>query len=725
MDLYIAEKPSLAKTLAEHLANGVNTESKKGYIIGSGWVMTWCIGHLYELFDAADYSKEWAGPWNLESLPIIPSEFKYRPVERTKDQLKIVHDLCVKASRIINAGDPDREGQYLTDLVIKHSSYNGPVFRIWPDDLSTTGLNKAFANIKPNSEFRPLSLSAMCRSQADWLVGINFTRLYTCLAQNKGYQGTLSLGRVQTVAFALVHNRCLEIESFRALSHFGLDVTFSAESGDYVGQWVIPEELLNGDGYLIDRAKAAAVQATVQGAQALVKDISVDEKSQSAPLPFSLSQLQTYSSKKWGYTAKQVLNACQYLYEELKSLTYPRTDCSYLSEGDYNDAKEICKEACRTTGEEVGNLKLSFSVMPRCYNDKKTTAHTAIVPTTCAPDFSRYENLSTKDRKLKGIGDVDVLKNIYKIVAIRFIAQFMSKHQFQSTTVITLSKGYEFKSKGKVIINNGWKDLLNDKEDDDDNAISLPHLTKGEAVDVRTSAVADKKTKPPEYFTEGTLIAAMANIARFIEDEEIRQKLKETDGIGTEATRADIIERLKKIGYIRIDGKKLIITSMGREVFPSIPSFFKTPAMTAIWERALQRIAESKIDHNAFDKNIVSWTETQVKMLIANPPEMSLAIDDKYKCLECNSAVVRRKGKFGHYWPCTNRECKTTYKDFKMAPLYPLEGDGNPCPECKKNGRDGIMQTRTSKENREKGLPAKTFLGCNKYPECKHAEWTQ
>ena len=725
MDLYIAEKPSLAKTLAEHLAKGGKTESKKGYIIGDGWVMTWCLGHLYELADPSEYSSEWDGPWRLEALPIIPKAFKYRPVERTKDQLKIVHDLCAKSARIISAADADREGCALLDLVIQHSPFKGPVFRLWPIDLSTKGLDKAFSTIKPNSEYRPLSVSALCRSQADWLVGINFTRLYTCLAQNKGYQGTLSLGRVQTVAFSIVHNRCIEIEEFKPLPHYALEIEFTAEIGKYLAQWVIPSELTNEDGYLIDRAKSEAVKQSVQSSQGLIKDVHIEDKAQSAPLPFSLSQLQTYCSKKWGYAAKQVLNTCQYLYEDLKAFTYPRTDCSYLSEGDFNDAANICTTIIDANNLSSDNLNLDIRSKPRCYNDKKTTAHTAIIPTSCPPNFDRYKNLSPKDQKNKGIGSIEVLENIYMAVSSRFLAQFMPKHQFQSTTIITVCKGYEFKSKGKVIVLNGWKELLDDKDDSDDTENQLPHVRKGESVVVSGSKVLDKRTKAPEYFTEGTLIAAMANISKYIEDEEIRQKLRETDGIGTEATRADIIERLKKIGYLRVDGKKLIITSMGREIFPSIPPYFKTAAMTAIWERALQRIAEKKIDHNAFEKNIGSWTETQIRMLLDNPPDLALAIDDKYKCKECNAPVIRRSGKFGPYWPCTNRDCKTSYKDFKMAPLYPLEGDGNACPECKKAGRDGLMKTRTSKENREKGSPAKIFLGCNKFPECKHAEWKE
>ncbi len=724
MDLYIAEKPSLARTLAEHLSAGQKVETKKGYIAGQGWIMTWCIGHLYELYDADEYSDDWGSPWRVSALPIIPSTFKYRAVDKTKSQLSVVHSLCAKASRIYNAGDSDREGQYLCDLVIQHSSFKGPVFRLWPDDLSPLGLKKVFSKIKPNSEYRPLSLSAQCRSHADWLVGINFTRLYTCVAQEKGFQGTLSIGRVQTVAFALVYNRCMEIENFKSLAHFGLEVNFTAENGNYAAEWQIPDELTDDQGYCIDRRQVEHVESIIRSGEGIVKEVKVEDKSEPAPLPFSLSKLQTYSSQKWGYSAKQVLNACQYLYEELKALTYPRTDCPYLSEGDFKDASVIASVVDSAISLDVKNLPLNLNTKPRCYNDSKTTAHTGIVPTSCAPDFSRYDSLSSRDKKAKAIGDKSVLENIYSAVAIRFIAQFMPKHEFQSTSIMTGVKGYEFKSKGKVVTSIGWRSLLSD--DDDSAKVKegiLPAITKGEKVSVKETKVSDKKTKPPEYFTEGSLIAALSNISKYVDDPKIRQKLRETDGIGTEATRADIIERIKKVGYIRVDGKKLLVTALGRDVFPFFPAFFKTPAMTAIWESALQGIAEARLDHNAFERNIVSWTETQINKLKDSPPDINVNIDDKYPCEKCKSPLIRKKGKFGFFWPCSNRECSSSYKDFKMAPLYPIKGDGEACSECKKCGRTGTMKTRIMKENREKGLPAKTFLGCDQFPDCKHAEW--
>lgn len=723
MDLYIAEKPSLAKTLAEHIGKGQKTESRNGHIIGPTWIMTWCIGHLYELFDAGDYQSNWGSPWCIDVLPIIPEEFKYHPVERTADQLKIVHNLCTKASRVFHCGDPDREGQFLVDLVINHSSFNGQVFRVWPDDLSPVGLTKVFSKIKPNSDYRAISLSAQCRSNADWLVGINFTRLYTCIAQSKGYQGTISLGRVQTVTYALVYHRCIEIEMFKPIQHYSFEVKFSSPEGIYVGEWIIPDELKDANGYCLDLRIVETIAANVATGTGLIKDVAIERKTESSPLPFSLSQLQTFSSDKWGYSAKQVLNACQYLYEELKCTTYPRTDCSYLSEGDFAESKAIANIVTSTLNIDLAPLSANFTVKPRCYDNSKTTAHTGIIPTTVTPKFNQYDLLSERDKKHKGIGDKSVLENIYSAVAMRFLAQFLPKYEYQQTTVLTSVKGYEFRSKGKLVTALGWKSLLRDDSSKSKDTPQLPHVSRGQQVQVAAANTKELKTSAPEYFTEGTLIAAMANIARFVDDEKIKQKLKDTDGIGTEATRADAIEKIKNIGYIRTEGKKLMLTILGREIFPSIPSFFKTPAMTAIWESALQGIAESRLDHNAFNKNIVSWTETQISRLKDEKPDVQISIDDKYKCQTCSSVLIRKKGKFGDFWPCTNRDCKTSYRDFKRAPLYPLPGDGKPCSECLKAERNGVMTTKIRKEDRDKGIPSKAFLGCSLFPECKNVEW--
>jgi len=722
MDLYIAEKPSLARTLAEHLAGGQKVETKKGFISGQDWVMTWCIGHLYQLYDADEYSDDWGSPWRVAALPIIPPKFKYRPVEKTVNQLKIVNSLLLKASRVFNCGDPDRVGNYLVDLVIEHSSYNSPVFRVWADDLSPSGLKKVFANIRPNSEYLPLSLSARCRAHADWLVGINFTRFYTCIAQEKGFQGTLSLGRVQTVAFSLVYNRCLEIENFIPLHHFGLKASISVANGTFTAEWLPPDELTNEQGYCLDRRQVERVYSMTKSREGTVRNIEIKNISESAPLPFSLSNLQIYCSRKWGYSAKQVLNASQYLYEDLKALTYPRTDCSYLSEGDFKDAALISNVSSTTIGIDLQYYSPNFNITPRCYNDAKTTAHTGIIPTSCPPNFNKFESLSSKEKKIKGISELVILENIYTSVTTRFIAQFLPKHVYQATTLITVINNHKFGSTGKIVKTVGWKILLADYSKINTDTI-LPITREGEPVCVMNQKINNKKTDSPEYFTEGTLIAALSNISKYVDDPEIRKKLRETDGIGTEATRADIIERIKSVGYIRPDGKKLLITTLGRDVFPFFPAFFKTAAMTAIWESALQGIAEARLDHTSFEHNIVNWTKTQINRLKETPPEINVNIDDKYRCRACESPLIRRKGKYGHYWRCTKRECSESYNEFKRAPLYPLKGDGDSCPKCQSCGRTGIMKTRVMKEKREKGLPAKIFLGCNQFPKCNQTEW--
>ncbi|MFA0809405.1 DNA topoisomerase [Microbulbifer epialgicus] len=732
-DLYLAEKPSLAKKLAEYLANGQRLERCQGYIKGPNWIMTHCIGHFYGLYDAEEYEATWGSPWSIDVLPIIPTEFKYRPNKSGKgtsgkgdksEQLKVVNGLLAKASRVFHCGDPDPQGQFLVDLTIRHSRFQGPVFRVWPDDLSPSGLKRVFNQIKPNSDYRPISLSAQCGTEADWVVGINFTRLYTCLAQAKGYPGTLTLGRVQTVVYTLVYNRCLAIDTFKPISHYKLEVDFTSSNGVYSGEWQIPNELTDNQGYCLDSKLVESVERTISRGQGLIKELTTESKTESAPLPFILSQLQSHCNKKWGYSVKEVERATQYLYEHLTALTYPRTDCSYLSEGSYQDAPSILSTCSKVMNIDLREMSINISPRPRCYNDANTKAHTGIVPTDCAPDFNKFDKLSTKDKNNYGIKDVTVLQNVYTAVASRFISQFLPKHEYRLTTITTSVQGYYFLSKGKIVTNNGWKSFLddsNDKQDTTKKIRDLPQVIYGQKVGVRSTKLLSKKTTPPEYFTEGTLISALANIQKYVEASEISEKL--TDGIGTEATRTDHIEKCRKIGLFRKEGNKVIVTSFGRDVFPPIPSFFKTPTMTAIWQSALRKVAEAHLDHNVFNSNIRSWTKTQIEKIKENPPDINIRIDDKYRCKECKSIVTRRSGKFGNYWKCVNRDCNTIYKDFKHSPLYPTEGHGKKCSKCAQSSREGILITKIKKENLEKGEPASIFLGCNQFPECNHAEW--
>lgn len=727
MDLYIAEKPSLAVTLATHLNGGGRLNRQQGFIQGDNWIMTWCIGHLYELAEPDFYNPEFKR-WSIESLPIIPSPFEYRPSKRTKKQLDVIHSLCKKATRVFNCGDPDREGQLLVDMVIEKSSYKGDVFRVWPNDLSPTGLTKVFNSIKPNSEFHPLSQSARIRSQADWLIGMNFTRLFTCLARRNGMDEVVSLGRVQTATFALIYKRCMEIENFKPVHHYGLTAFFDSEQGRYKGTLVLPENFLDPNGYCLNQSDIESVVNCVAGQEGRIAEVKSDKRSQSSPLPFSLSQLQAHCSSRFGYGAKQVLNVCQYLYETQKVLTYPRTDCSYLSEGDLKLAPTILSKVIPLVEGDVARLPFDTKSKPRCYDDKKTTAHTAIVPTTETPNF----NIDSAELKRIGVRNAEVVKNIYFSVVMRFLAQFLPAHQFYSQTIITNCQGFNFQSKGKKVIINGWKDLysaddFDDEKDDDEEEQegTLPDLIAGDNVKCAEHKVDSKTTKPPPYFTEGSIIQAMANIARFVENPQIKQILKENDGIGTEATRADIIERLKTIKLISADGKRLKVTLKGRDLYPTFPDFLLSPDLTAAWESKLEQITTGQVSHEKFSEYVKRFTATKINEIKDEPPKMNITVHSRFKCRECSSVMNKRKGKYGHYWQCVKPECGVQHRDYNDSPLYPIEGHGTACPKCFEAGReDGILLTRIAKANPKLKKPETVFLGCNKYPDCDYAQWS-
>lgn len=718
MDLYIAEKPSLGRKIADHLGKGDPKQIKKhkSHISGNGWVVTWCFGHLYELAPPGDYRPEWGKAWSLDHLPIIPTELIYKPKESTVNQIKVIKDLASKAERIFHAGDPDREGQLLVDDAINRSGFKGPVFRLWPDDLSPTGLEKAFKKIRPNSEFLPLSQSAASRRSADWIVGMNFTRFYTCLGSKQGHQGVVSLGRVQTVVFSLVHDRCIEIENFKPVHHYGAAANFSAQNGIYKGTLVLPESLLDENGHALDKGKIQQIVDSVAGGQAVVKSVTKELKKEKAAITFSLTKLQVHASKKWGYSAKEVVSACQYLYEDLNALSYPRTECGYLSEGDFSEANAVINTIKKTIDISRIENDINTSKMPRCYDDSKTEAHTGIIPTQSVPDYSRFEALSGREKSSKNIASVDVLKNIYSAASEQFLKQFLPDHEYESTKIITEAQGYNFNTTGRVEVKRGWKVLESDSKDKKSEE-TLPEVGNGESVSVHSVEIESKKTKPQEYFNDGTLIAAMANIANFITDPEAKKRLKETDGIGTTATRADIIEKIKNANYVYLDKKSYKVTQLGRDLYKAFPPYFKTASMTAIWESALERIAEGKLDHNKFNANIIGWTQTNIQQLIDNPPEINLTLNSKYKCPKCDKPLLPKKGQFGPYWACADRECKTSFPDFKKAPLFPMDGDGESCPECKK----GKMKTRATKP--QQGKPSQSFLGCDNFPDCRHAEW--
>ena len=590
MQLIIAEKPSLGRTIAQALGGG---RKENGLIRGDGWIVTWAFGHMYEqampdeyLPDDLPTTKKGSKVWRKQDLPIIPEKWIMHPRSDVLKQLKIIRDALKSATEVVHAGDPDREGQLLVDEILEMMSCTQSIKRVWLQDLTEQGIQRSFSQMKSNRAYRGLYLAALSRSRCDWTLGMNVTRAYTLDYQAAGGGGVISVGRVQTPTLNLIVERDREVEDFVAVNHFAVNGTFDHHNGTISANWVPGEEIADPHGRCLKRQSAAAVAERVIGVTGTVVAAKKSKKRESAPLPFSLSALQTVASSKWGYGAKQVLDIAQKLYEEHKLITYPRTDCGYLSEGQHGDVKAVLAAIRKVNPKLVENVDSSRK--SKAFNDKKVTAHTGMVPTAKVPDLSR---LSDQER------------NLYGLIARHYVAQFLPDYEYEAVEIKLECEGEQFVGKGRQVVATGWREVLPSTKKE----VVQPEVKRGDHAVCSEATVEDKKTKPPARFTEGTLIKAMAGIAKYVEDPKGKAALKESAGIGTEATRASIIETLKERTYIESKGKKIISTAHGRNFIDSVPGRIKDPAVTAWWEQQMSEIAEQKADADLFLEKINGW----------------------------------------------------------------------------------------------------------------------
>jgi DNA topoisomerase-3 len=602
MKLIIAEKPSLGRTIAGALGGG---RKGNGCIISDDWTVTWAFGHMYEQAMPDSYLAE-NGPttqkgtkvWRLEDLPIIPQRWILNPRDDAKQQLNIIAGLLKNATEVTHAGDPDREGQLLIDEILLEMGWNGTTQRVWLQDLTQNGIRNAFKHIRPNNDYRGLYEAAVSRSRCDWLLGMNVTRAFTLCYQKAGGDGVISVGRVQTPTLNLIVERDRQIENFVPLPYYTIKAQFDHENGIVAAQWVPSEDDSDPDGRCLERAVAEQVCTKVQGQTGTIRNASRKKKRERAPLPFSLSTLQTVANARWGYGAQQVLDAAQKLYEEHKLTTYPRTDCGYLASGQHADAKIILKAIGEANPQLVKDTDLSRK--SKAFNDSKVTAHTGIIPTAKRPDVSRLSPIE---------------RNLYGLIARHYVAQFLPDHEYQAVEVEIECCKEKFTGKGKKTLVVGWKNVLPPQKKE---AADLPLVNKGDTAMCKSAELTDKKTKPLSRFTEGTLINAMAGIARYVENPKVKSVLRESAGIGTEATRASIIETLKQRNYVQLKGKIILSTEHGRHFIDSVPGRIKDPAVTAWWEQQMSEIAEENADAAIFLEKMTDW---MCKLVASATPE--------------------------------------------------------------------------------------------------------
>ena len=610
MRLFIAEKPSLGRAIAEVLPKP--HRKGDGYIeCGNGQVVTWCIGHLLEQAQPDAYDSRYAR-WNLSDLPIVPEKWQLQPRASVTKQINVIKRLLGEASEVIHAGDPDREGQLLVDEVLNYlelpAEKRRNVQRCLINDLNPQAVERAINRLRANSEFIPLSSSALARSRADWLYGINMTRAYTLLGQSAGYQGVLSVGRVQTPVLGLVVRRDEEIEHFVAKDFFEVKAHIVTPKEErFIATWQ-PSEACepyqDEEGRLLHRSLAEHVVKRITGQPARVTSYNDKRESEAAPLPFSLSTLQIEAAKRFGLSAQNVLDICQKLYETHKLITYPRSDSRYLPEEHFAGRQAVINAISVHSPSLLPQPVIDTDIRNRCWDDKKVDAHHAIIPTA----RSSKVNLTDNEEK------------VYTLVARQYLMQFCPDAVFRKCTIeLDIANG-KFIAKARFLAEAGWRTLLGNKERDEENdGTPLPVVAKDDELLCEKGEVVERQTQPPRYFTDATLLSAMTGIARFVQDKDLKKILRATDGLGTEATRAGIIELLFKRGFLVKKGRYIHSSDAGRALIHSLPEMAARPDMTAHWESVLTQISEKQCRYQDFMQPLVGTLYQLIEQARSTP----------------------------------------------------------------------------------------------------------
>ena len=668
MRLFIAEKPSLGRAIAAEL--GVTQNNPTFQICGSDTV-TWCFGHILEQYDPQDYDDN-LRTWRRRDLPIIPNEWKLRPKKEAYTQLQVINHLLSEASSVVHAGDPDREGQLLVDEVLEHFHYTGPVQRIWLASLDSLSVQKALSTLKDNSNYANLRDAARARSQADWLIGMNATRAMTIFGWETGHNdGVLSLGRVQTPTLALVVQRDREIKAFVPVDYLILQASLQNDAGSFSATFKPAETQpgLDPEGRLVDASIAQGIVDSVRGQTGTITSVTREKKKKAVPLPHCLSSLQKAASSKFGMTAQQVLDTAQSLYEK-KLTTYPRTDCRYLPEEQFGDAARLITALSGVSGLEAVTAKADSALKGPVWDTKKITAHHAIIPTGEKP-----QSLSVQET------------NLYLMIAVQYFLQFYPPMSYEAQKIVVSINDTIWEARGRLILEPGWTGVAAEEDEDakkKEPEQSLPPVSSDTPVTCTDVDALKKKTTPPSRFSEGSLIEAMANIHHFVSDASAKATLKENEGLGTEATRASIIETLKGRKYIEPSGKSLVSTPLGQSLIDMTPDVLKDPVMTAQWEQRLEQIARDELTLDAFMQDQITILPTLLNSVLSLPVTL---LPTACPCPKCGRAMRKRPDKKygGFFWACSDPDCHTFLPDNNGKPGAPREKavpSEFPCPVC-------------------------------------------
>ena len=638
--LVIAEKPSVGRDIARVLHCNKKTNT---YIEGKDYIVTWALGHLVTLADPEQYGEQYK-TWNMDTLPMLPEHWKLVVIKQTGRQFHAVKELIFRkdVSDIIIATDAGREGELVARWILNKAGNQKPLKRLWISSVTDKAIREGFQNLRPGKSYEPLYRAAVARAQSDWVVGINATRALTCK-----YNAQLSCGRVQTPTLAMIAAREEEIRTFKPVPYYGL----KAAVGGITFTWT---DARSGSSRSFDKDRIQAIKQA-SAPSLLVTDVRKKLKKTFAPALYDLTALQREANQKFGFSAKQTLNIMQRLYENHKVLTYPRTDSRYLTTDIVPTLKERLK-ACAVGpySKIAGRLSMQKLQANKSFvNDSKVSDHHAIIPTE---QFVQLDHMSNEERK------------IYDLVVRRFLAVLSPACEYEETSISGTIGKERFSAKGNFIKSAGWREVYEsgytDGEDEDEeqttfSQISLPDVQKGETLPVTALTITEGKTKPPACFTEGTLIAAMENPVKYLKhkDKDVVKTLGETGGLGTVATRADIIEKLFNSFLMEKKGNEIHITSKGKQLLSLVPSDLKSPELTASWEMRLQAIAKGKESDKTFMKEIDNYTKALIQEIKSADGTFRHDNMTRTKCPECGKFMLEVNGKHGKLLVCQDREC--------------------------------------------------------------------
>lgn len=653
--LVLAEKPSVARDIANVLKCN---KKGNGFLEGDKYIVTWALGHLVTLADPESYDEKYK-KWDLADLPMLPERLKLTTIKQTGKQYNAVKSQLTRGdvNEIIIATDAGREGELVARWIIERAKVNKPIKRLWISSVTDKAIKEGFANLKPGKAYENLYFSAIARSEADWYIGLNATRALTTK-----HNAQLNCGRVQTPVVAMVEAREDEIKNFKAQTYYGIE----AKTSELKLTW----QDVNGNSRSFNKEKVDTIVNTLDKQNAKVIEIERKPKKSFSPGLYDLTELQRDANKMFGYSAKETLNIMQKLYESHKVLTYPRTDSRYLS----SDIVSTLPERLKACG--VGEYRsLANKVLTKPINanksfvdDSKVSDHHAIIPTE---EYVNFANFNDKERK------------IYDLVVKRFLAVLFPAHEFEQLTVQAKIGNEKFIARGKTVITAGWKEVYSNRFEDEETNEDvkeqlLPRLEKGQELIVNLISQTSGQTKPPARFNEATLLSAMENPTKYMntQDKQLADTLKSTGGLGTVATRADIIDKLFNSFLIEKRGKDIHITSKGRQLLDLVPKELKSPETTAEWEQKLELIAKGKLKKETFINEMKQHTKEIVADIKNSDKKFKHDNISTKTCPDCGKPMLEVNGKKGKMLVCQDRECGHRKNVARVTNAR--------CPQCKK-----------------------------------------